>query len=332
MTERRNNKTKNNKKQKLTIMKKIFLVALAAVGLAACATEDTIVTPQGQAIAFGDAFVDNATKAIITSADKITGFQVWGNVKGSNNTPVALYTDAGAAVTRGGAALGAAWTCGVIRYWTPNCDFNFAAIANGTGTDIASGLPTKISYELTADDNDLIYATATANTKGEGYAPSVTDGIVAFTFNHLLSKVTFAVGASAINQNNYSVVVKNIAVTGAVANGTYTVGNAVIDGTWAKTADAATIDQDYYEGSNYVSHLLIPVQQTLGVTVTYDIKFGETTISSDLTKEGSVNYTFATNTAYTITAKLSALNAIQFTVAENNGLGAWTDGSGATIN
>ena len=317
-------------------MKKLFIGILAMAAMAACATEDTIVTPQGQAIAFGDAFVDNATKAIITSADKITGFQVWGNVKGSNNTPVPLYTDAGAAVTCGEAALGAAWTCGTTRYWTPNCDFNFAAVANGTGTDIANGLPTKISYELTADDNDLIYATATANTKGEGYVPSVTDGIVAFTFNHLLSKVTFNVDDSEIAKNDYSVVVTDIAVTGAVNKGVYTVDTTdpitVTGGTWAKATDAITIDQDYYNNAAAVSHLLIPVQQTLGVTVTYDIKFGETTISSGLTKPGTVEYTFATNTAYTITAKLSKLNEIKFTVAEDNGLDAWTDGSGATIN
>ena len=314
-------------------MKKLFVGILAMAAFAACATEDTIVTPQGQAIAFGDAFVDNATKAIIADANGINNFTVWGNVTGSNATPVALYGESGAAVTRDNKANGEAWTCGTIRYWTPNCDFNFAAVANGAGTDIANGLPTKISYELTAGDNDLIYATATANTKGTGYVPSVTDGIVAFTFNHLLSKVTFAVDASAIAQNGYSVVVTDIAVTGAVNKGVYTVGETVTGGTWEKATDASTINQDYYEDAKYVSHLLIPnVAQELNVTVTYNILLNGTALSSDLTKPGTVNYTFATNTAYTITATLSALNAIQFTVAENNGLGAWTDGSGATIN
>ena len=321
-------------------MKKLFVGILAMAAFAACATEDTIVTPQGQAIAFGDAFVDNATKAIIASAGDIQGFQVWGNVKGSNVTPVPLYGETGAAVTRGGAALGAAWTCGVTRYWTPSCTFNFAAVANGTvddAIDVVNGLPTKIGYTLTTDDNDLIYATQVATTNESGAPTTGVNGnkVVAFTFNHLLSKVTFAVDASEIAKNDYSVVVTDIAVTGAVNKGVYTVDTTepitVTGGTWAKTTDASTINQDYYEAAA-VSHLLIPVEQTLGVTVTYDIKFGETTISSGLTKPGTVNHTFATNTAYTITAKLSKLNEIQFTVAENNGLGAWTDGSGATIN
>lgn len=315
-------------------MKKIFIAVMAMAAFAACSNENTIVTPQGAAIAFGDAFVDNTTKAIIADANGINNFTVWGNVKGSNDAPVALYGENGAAVTRDNKANGEAWTCGTTRYWTPNCDFNFAAVANGTGTDIVNGLPTKISYELTADDNDLIYATATANTKGEGYVPSVTDGIVAFTFNHLLSKVTFAVDATEINKNDYSVVVTDIAVTGAVNKGVYTVDTTepitVTGGTWAMTADASTINQDYYEAAA-VSHLLIPVAQELKVTVTYNILLNGTALSSGLTKTGTVNYTFATNTAYTITAKLSALNAIQFTVAENNGLGAWTEDNNVSI-
>ena len=131
-------------------MKKLFFGILAMAAMTACATEDTIVTPQGDAIAFGDAFVDNSTKAIIGSANEIQGFQVFGNVVATADvdtaTPAALYGDTGAAVTRGGAALGAAWTCGVTRYWTPSCTFNFAAVANHDGVTVENGIPTEIKY------------------------------------------------------------------------------------------------------------------------------------------------------------------------------------------
>ena len=311
-------------------MKKIFIAVMAMAAFAACSNENTIVTPQGAAIAFGDAFVDNSTKAIIASANNIQSFQVFGNVVAtdSGNDPVALYGDTGAAVDRDGAALDAAWSCGVTRYWTPSCTFNFAAVANGTATVGANGLPTSISYTLNATDPaDLIYATqvATTDNASNPITGVNTNKVVAFTFNHLLSKVTFTVDASAITKNEYSVVVTDIAITGAVDKGTYTVDG----GTWAKADGATTVNQDYYDGA-YVSHLLIPVAHALGVTVTYNILFDGKVIQTGLTKNGTVNYTFAKNTAYTITAALSALNEIQFSVA-TNGIGGWTDGSGATI-
>ena len=174
-------------------MKKIFIAMMAMAAMTACATEDTIVTPQGDAIAFGDAFVDNSTKAIIGSANEIQGFQVFGNVVATADVdtaaPAALYGDTGAAVTRGGAALGAAWTCDVTRYWTPSCTFNFAAVANGTVATVVKGLPTVISYEA-GTDNDLIYAIANATTAAD-CTPSIATGIVPFSFKHLLSKVGF---------------------------------------------------------------------------------------------------------------------------------------------
>ena len=291
-------------------MKKIFLAVLAVAALASCAKEE-VISYDKSPIGFGNAFVDNATKAIYAEADDITGFTVFGNVKGngtgaSANT-VALYGDTGATVARtkdgNTADLGAAWYCNVVRYWTPLCTFNFAAVANGTATVGSDGLPASISYTVNpTEPADLIYATASATTDGSSNVTatsgSVNNGIVCFTFNHLLSKVTFNVDAAAIAKNDYSVVVKDIAVTGVVNKGTYyivgTTDPEVAAGTWEKATDATTVSQDYYNPdatNKYVSHLLIPVAHELGVTVTYDILFNGTVISS-VTKPGTVTHTF----------------------------------------
>ena len=110
-------------------MKKLFIAVLAVAGLASC-MQDEVLSQDQAAIEFGDAFVDNSTKAIIEEADDITGFTVYGNVKGTGDDFVALYGNDGATVTRGDeAGLGEAWSCSVTRYWTPLCQYNFAAVA-----------------------------------------------------------------------------------------------------------------------------------------------------------------------------------------------------------
>ena len=300
-------------------MKKIFIAMMAMAAFAACATEDTIVTPQGAAIAFGDAFVDNATKAIYESAEAITCFTVFGNVVATADVdtaiPVALYGN-GAAVTRDGAALGAAWTCDVTRYWTPSCTFNFAAIANGTATEIVEGLPTEISYTIDADDPaDLIYATASATTEPD-CTPSVASGIVPFTFNHLLAKMYFNVTSGL--DPAYSIEVKSISVTGFENKGVYTISPAG----WAKAADSAAETTLTFANGEDGAKVIIPVNQTLSVIVTYDVKFGGTTISTDATKTGTIaQYTYKENTVYKISAAID-LNEIQFTTTALSGFGS----------
>lgn len=311
-------------------MKKIFCAVLALAAMASCSNEDTIEYNK-QAIAFGDAFVDNATRAIYADANGIQGFTVFGNVIATSQvltgTPVALYGNTGANVTRGGASLGVAWTCDVARYWTPSCTFNFAAIANGTGTDVVNGLPTKISYTVNENDPaDLIYATQPATTTNAGVPETGVNGdeVVAFTFNHLLSKIGFTVDTDL--DNGYTAEVTSIAVTGAYKNGTYTVGDEVTNGTWANSDDEK-VDLQFIVSDSGVDHLIIPVNQTLGVTITYNILFNGTTISTGVTKEGPLTYSFATNTVYNINASLTAPGVIEFTVNETNGLGAWTPAS-----
>ena len=93
-------------------MKKIILAAMALAALAACSKETTIDVVREE-IAFGNAFVDNSTKAeyatdpsYSTTSGKgvaLEKFNVYGAVNGVN-----IFN--GNTVSRGGAAYGAAWT------------------------------------------------------------------------------------------------------------------------------------------------------------------------------------------------------------------------------
>ena len=81
-------------------MKKFFFGILAIAALAACSNEEQIAAPKGEAIAFGNAFVDNSVRAIDPSygatnkvdgvdvRNHITSFKVWGTAN-----DVLIYKD-----------------------------------------------------------------------------------------------------------------------------------------------------------------------------------------------------------------------------------------------
>ena len=150
---------------------------MAVAALAACSKEEAVEVQKGDAIAFGDAFVDNATKAIYDEASDLEAFKVWGNVDGTNETPLALYGDTGANVT-----YTTNWDCDVVRYWTPLANYDFTAIANGTAQTCVNGIPTVIAYtQNTTDPADLVYGTATATTSDVCLPTGdIVDGRVAY--------------------------------------------------------------------------------------------------------------------------------------------------------
>ena len=318
----------------LYIMKKLFIATLAIAALASC-NKDQVINFDKFPINFGEAFVDNATKAIYEDGDDITGFTVWGNVKGTNATPVALYGDTGAAVTRGGAALGAAWTCSVTRYWTPDCTYNFAAIANGTAAECENGIPTKISYTVNpTEPADLIYSgdvTATTDANSEPTSGVNGNKVVAFTMRHLLSRIK----VSFVNLNesaDYTYEVSDVVIS-TWDKGIYTIGAATPwaqDGTGsANLTYSALTGLAYNVATSAGAQLIIP-----GAAATlkfhYVLKFNGTEVySTDVTKE--LTTTFAEGCSYNLAVQLKAGNKIDFTIAAENGLAGWGDDTNVTV-
>ena len=300
-------------------MKKLFVAFFALAALAACAKEEIVSLDNGEAIQFGNAFVNNSTRAADKSysGDKaLTAFNLYGTVASTNGT-INIYN--GCTVT--GSVGTAVWTCPVNQYWIAGANYVFAAVADGTvATTDTNGMPLTLTCNTAVDANnvqsDLLYATATA----EGLASG--NGKVNFSFNHLLSKAQFTVKSNT--QGDYYYSVKNINVNNYV-NGTYTING----GTWAGTgvkADTAfgNINDVRATDANgktcEFQRLLIPT--TAAFTVSCTIELWNANGDAADVKLATENKTFTVNQdlvaghAYDFNLSLSVGELIQFTVTE----------------
>ena len=188
-------------------MKKTIFTVLAAVALVACAKEE-VVTVNQEAIAFENAFVDNATKSVNDPSftnSNLTDFAVYGFVEGA-----VLFN--GTRVSREGITnndLESAWKYEGTQYWIAGAQYNFNAVApmtaggwNKTAADAAS---TTLSF-VNNGTTDLLYATAAQEGKVSGNPQ------VAFSFRHVLSKVKFSF-ENAYNATNATIKVRDIVIT-----------------------------------------------------------------------------------------------------------------------
>lgn len=222
-------------------MKKLFISMLAVAALASCSQEDVIVADKGDLIGF-NSFVENSTRADAATdpsykASSLAYFDVYGAVGGVN-----IYD--GDRVARGTAALGAAWTMDANapkQYWIADASYKFAAVVDATSVtpDTNTGLPTELSY-TTSTQKDMLYDYV--ETVGQ---PTTNNGLVAFQFTHLLSKVKFSVtNTTAADADNYRIKITSAKLTNVYPSGTYAVTGDT--GTW--TPDTAT---DYVLENNY---------------------------------------------------------------------------------
>lgn len=295
-------------------MKKIFISLLAVAALAACNKAEVIDSNPGEAIAFGDAFVDNATKADPSySANDISSLNVYGTVDGGQGA-VVIYP--GTLVTRGAAGYGTAWECDVKQYWVPGAAYKFVGIVDGnksgvTTTNLTAGMPTSISY--TADGvTDLLCNTfeKRANTNGE------SNGLVAFNFNHLLAKAKFTVKNSSTKASNYLHKVREIKISNAYNSGTYN----VVNNTWTGQASngGQAFDGIVAEGASTEcanEKLLIPGLTSVTVEFVVDLFYVETV--GGVKKEtliSTTEYTTAKNAAKTATIAIEANKAYNFNI------------------
>ncbi len=285
-------------------MKKVLFAVLALATMASCSNEYT-VDDNKEAIAFGNTFVDNSTKADYSQTGKLVNeFKVYGTV--SN---VLIYN--GNTVSRPAEVtteyMDTAWICNAAtQYWVPNATYNFAAIVDGGESDVTE-MPETIAFTVKkGEDNlDLLYATAEVKVKNDGSKEGdvSTNGFVAFTFSHLLSKVYFEITENA--PAGYSFKVTSIKATGVQEKGTYDIA----DEEWTPVA-GTPIDLEFVGGPLQI----LPVEQTLDITLTYEVYIGADKIST-ATKSGKIeDYTFKPNTAYKVAATLTLENQIQFTV------------------
>ena len=328
----------------INYMKKIIIALATLATIAACNKAEVVEAPQGDAIAFGDAFVDNSTKAIYNEAKDIKGFTVWGNVEGTNTDPLALYPE-GATVTRGSAGLGEAWTCSVARYWTPLASYNFTAIANGIGTDLVNGIPTKISYSINSTDPaDLIYGATTAETNESAVPVGGVNSakVVTFTMQHLLSRIQVAF-QNLMEGGDYTYDISDITLT-TWDKGVYTIAPAEGVEPWERTGEGTvallypainSLEYSKTTPTDAGAQVVIPGSSITTLAFTYELKLKgsngvATTIYTETVNKDVRTVTLEQGHSYSLNVQLQAGGKIDFTLTDT-GLGAWEDNSGDPI-
>ena len=310
-------------------MKKILLSVFAAAALASCIQNEDInpLTPIG----FGDAFVNNSTKAIYEGSEEVDSFQVWGAYKGISATTWAeLYN--GSIVTRPNDLTGynaaKAWNCDDKRYWADDCNYKFYAVvddADATTVTADKGVVKSINFTANGS-NDLLYGYKEENTK------DAIPALVAFEMNHLLSKISFKFTAHEKLLAGYTYQVNSVTVADAFATGVYNVADNGT-GSWASQKDAMaaltlTVPATAIKATEFVAangaYVIIPGKAPLKITIEAQLLFNGSdygpaeTFNIELTGTKAVDFQKGYHYAFNVILPTPE-NTIDFTIQKVNG-------------
>lgn len=288
-------------------MKKLFIMGLAAMGLAltACNSDETVEVAKGNAIGF-KTFVNNSTRtANDATADNLAGFKVWGLMNKGNSTGTPFV---GKEVTKANGA----WSYQTPVYWEKGYAYSFVALApNDVYTFTA---PTVINtwgsltFENGAGETDLIYAAAKQETVAANTCPQAVN----MTFNHMLSRVRFQFENGMADGSVLTV--SNVKINDACTSGTATLAEQLAGLRWApgqgtgalEFGNAAEMEKDAKEATAHKYMIPATKDYKLSFTVTR-VHHGVT----DVYNHNNVNLqglTFEPGKSYQLTAKFTAEN------------------------
>ena len=325
-------------------MKKIILATLAAASLVACAKEEIVVAPKGEAIAFDNAFVDNTTKAIDPSVttDNLGGFLVYGTTKGDHDVAAATINLFRGVKVEGSKTTAWNYASEYTQYWIAGNTYNFAAVVNSNNHETlapalvdcdGNGMPVSLTY--TADGTtDLLYARSAQYTGLASGNPKVV-----FTFDHLLSKVKFSFKnntPSSAAAANYTYRVSNIVMTGTPAEATCTLGvdtNGNNTYAWSTTTTGATtnygniVDTDAETDAvkmgpvttkySKFENLVIPGTYNVNITCQIELLIGDK-VADIINYDKTTEVTLQQGVAYNFVLAGQLGEAIEFTVTKVN--------------
>ena len=199
-----------------TLLRTAAALTLLLPALTACTIVSQRESGPDEPITFAS-FLPDVTKAgVVESAGDMSAFAVWGwhTATDAGATQTAIFD--GEKVYRD--LPGSPWTYYVPRFWVEG-SYDFYALhpypADGsrvTAACSADGI-TSITLNSPNADIDLMTATATRNYPGGG------DGAVAFTFEHLLVKVSIVVRTEGLGTGTVSLM--NLQLTGPQLTATY---------------------------------------------------------------------------------------------------------------
>ena len=315
-------------------MKKYLYIAIAAATLASCSQDEVMEVAQKEAISFGEAFVGNATRSAATdpsyTASTLKTIKVWGAVTGTQGA-VEVFADNTVTGTVGEEEV---WNCtDRTQYWIPNAKYNFAAVVDGTVTDLGTDLlPATISYTASTQ-KDLLYS------KSAEYTGKTTgNDLVKFDFAHLLSKVKFT-AVNSTTDTKYTFDITGLTITNSATSGTvavpaktWTVATGdgsdtptvfgAIEGVTYQTTPAEGQTATVYECET--EKFLIPEDFTttkLNITFNLVWKYNGKEVATESNLGGSVAVNLQPGNAYNFVISKGLNTPIQFTVET---LPTWT--------
>lgn len=322
-------------------MKKLLFAAAAIVAMASCATDDVVSRPAGAAIEFNNAFVENSTRAADIDAENLTNFGVYGSVVNSSNQQGMIFANQVVTKTASG------YTYTPAQYWIAGAKYDFVAFAPyqsgadatwtyapAVGTAAENGTITFDNAKAGANQDFLFAATSCETPASITTAPTP----VAFTFNHMLSRVKLSFTNGFQSNGNIKLVVKNVHITNTAAVGTLSVAKAEsataaavaadwttvatdnnLDVTFGDVADAAQLAE---AGSGSTTHFyVIPAEREYNIT--FDVDLYQAGVHLDTYhRSAKVTVDFTRGMSYDLKATLNQTNTsdegqlypIEFTV------------------
>ena len=247
-------------------MKKLFIMGLAAMGLAltACNSDETVEMAKGNAIGF-KTFVNNSTRATDVTETNFTSFKVWGLMNKGDQTGTPFVAKE---VTKANGT----WSYQTPVYWEKGYAYSFVALAPNDAYTFTA--PTAINtwgsltFENGTGETDLIYAAA----KQETVAGNTCPASVNLTFNHMLSRVRFQFENGMADGSVLTV--SNVKINDAYTSGTATLAEQLAGLTWApgqgtgalEFGNAAAMEKDAKEATGH--KYMIPATKKYNLTFT----------------------------------------------------------------
>lgn len=310
-------------------MKKYLFIAFAAAAMTSC-SQDEVMEMNKEAISFGGAFVENSTRAATDNTygpkKAIPSFTLYGTVEGVNIYNNVTVTNPKANDENQEAGYNQVWECPVTQYWVAGADYEFAAVVGATTINVnqTTKMPTSLEYTA-ADQTDMLYQKVT--TVGQ---PTTNEGLVAFTFSHLLAKAKFTVtnitDHTKVQEGTaYTYDITDLQITNAYEKATYDVTNSwqITESTPVKPTNFGSISNliagDTNKQECATEMLLIPGLTNVQVSFNYIIKINGTEIyktTTPVTKEATVAGGITANCAYNFNLSVGLNTPIEFTVTK----------------
>lgn len=311
-------------------MKKILFAAVALVAMASCATDEVVSRPDNKlAIEFDNAFVENSTRAADITASNLANFGVYGSVINSQDQQGMIFANKEVAIDSNGK-----YTYQDPQYWIEGASYDFLAFApfadakwayTPAVTTAAENGTISFNNEAAEANQDFLYAYTAKETGSITSAPAP----VAFTFNHMLSRVKFTITNGFTAGSNIKLDITNLTITNAHSNGTLAIKEGVPQ-TWAVGTDIfarnfGSTTQLADNNTSWTTEHFYLIPANAEYTVTFDVTLHQAGVPVDTyTRTATVDLNLQMGKSYNVKATLNSSNTaedgteiypIEFTVA-----------------